>query len=139
SRVGKAVTGSVKITVNRIGPPAVGSAWPAAWFTFTFGGVSTTIALLLASDCPAGMVRRAMLLFTSRRVAPGARTRGDRELRSPLFWPGPTVYVPDALVAGPNGVIVATPPESSRTVRLPPTSVTGAEKLTVTLIGAPRP
>src|SRR3954451_19702713 len=97
--------------------------------------VLTKRSLLLARDVPPGTTS---VPPASRRVAPRDREK-PVELRSRLFWPAWTVYVPAALVALLKGVIVTKPPLSRKTMRLPPASVTGAEKVTVTLIGLPRP
>ena len=48
--------------------------------------VSTTMALLLAKDCPVGIVNVALLLAASLKVAPVAKVMVV-ELRSVLFCP----------------------------------------------------
>ena len=95
--------------------------------------VSTTMAVLSAKDCPAGIVNVALFPAASFNVAPTAKVM-PVELRSVLFCPAAGVYVPTADVPFVKGAIVTVPPVSKATLILPPAKVTASLKLTVTLM-----
>ena len=90
------------------------------------------MALLSAKDCPAGIVKVALLPAASFKVASPPKVM-PVELRSMLFCPVAGVYVPTADVPV-KGVRVTAPPVSKTTVMLPPAKVTASLKLTVTLM-----
>ena len=124
------VTLSLNVAVTKKGPfVVVGDAEVKATVGTT---VSTTMALLSAKDCPAGIVKVALFPAASFNVAPTAKVI-PVELRSVLFCPAAGVYVPTADVSL-KGSIVTVPPVSKATLILPPVKVTASLKLTVTLM-----
>ena len=125
------VTLSLNVAVTKNGAfVVVGDADAKATVGTT---VSTTMALLLAKDCPAGIVNVVALFpAASLNVAPTAKVI-PVELRSVLFCPAAGVYVPTADVPV-KGAIATVPPVSKATVMLPPAKVTASLKLTVTLM-----
>src|SRR2546426_132936 len=98
---------------------------------------ATTMFLAALSDWAGVKVNATLLLAASRSVAPAAMTSGELVSSGLAVCPAATVYVPEAVAELANGVIVTVPPLLRLIVRLPPASVAGPSKFTVTLIVAP--
>ena len=118
----------VAVTVMLVVPASV----PVVGLTERLTLGATMMSLLLAKDCPAGIVKVALFPAASVNVAPAAKVIAV-ELRSVLFSPAAGVYVPTADVPV-KGARVTVPPVSKVTLMLPLAKITASLKLTVTLM-----